>query len=70
MVTQQVLDSSPAFRLRWAADETHPPTVIGEHWIDHLDAGGHIAKCKPHESLRTNGYPCTLELESPGMCPA
>ena len=41
VVTQQVLDSSPMFR--------HPPTVIGEHWIDHLDAGGHIAKCKPHD---------------------
>ena len=49
VVTQQVLDSSPAFRLRRAADETRPPTVIGEHWIDHLDAGGHIAKCKPHD---------------------
>ena len=49
VVTQQVLDSSPTFRLRWAADETRPPTVIGEHWIDHLDAGGHIAKCKPHD---------------------
>ena len=49
VVTQQVLDSSPTFHLRQAADETHPPTVIGEHWIDHLDAGGHIAKCKPHD---------------------
>ena len=48
VVTQQVLDSSPAFHLRWAANETQAPTVIGEHWIDHLDAGGHIAKCKPH----------------------
>ena len=48
VATQQVLDSSPTFHLRWAANETHPPTVIGEHWIDHLDAGGHIAKCKPH----------------------
>ena len=48
-VTQQVLDSSPAFQLRQAADETHPPTVIGSHWIDHLDAGGRIAKCKPHD---------------------
>ena len=48
VVTQQVLDSSPTFRLRRAADETCPPTVIGEHWIDHLDAGGHVAKCKPH----------------------
>ena len=49
VVTQQVLDSSPAFHLRRVADETCPPTVISEHWIDHLDAGGHIAKCKPHD---------------------
>ena len=49
VVTQQVLDSSLAFHLRRAADETRAPTVIGEHWIDHLDAGGHIAKCKPHD---------------------
>ena len=49
MITQQVLDSSPTFHLRWAADESRAPTVIGEHWIDHLDAGGHIAKCKPHD---------------------
>ena len=47
-VTQQVLDSSPAFHLRRAANETCPPTVIGTHWIDHLNAGGRIAKCKPH----------------------
>ena len=49
VVTQWVLDSSPTFHLRWAADETRAPTVIGEHWIDHLDTGGHIAKCKPHD---------------------
>ena len=49
VVTQQVLDSSPTFHLRRAVDETRAPTVIGEHWIDHLDAGGHIAKCKPHD---------------------
>ena len=49
VVTQQVLDSSPTFRLRWAADETRPPAVIGEHWIDYLDAGGHIVTCKPHD---------------------
>ena len=48
-VTQKVLDSSPAFHLRWVADETRPPTVIGMHWIDHLDNKGHIAKCKPHD---------------------
>ena len=48
-VTQEVLDSSPTFHLRQVADETRPPTVIGMHWIDHLDTGGHIAKCKPHD---------------------
>ena len=49
VITQQVLDSSPTFHLRRVADESRAPTVIGEHWIDHLDAGGHIAKCKPHD---------------------
>ena len=49
VATQQVLDSSLAFHLRRAADEACPPAVIGEHWIDYLDAGGHIAKCKPHD---------------------
>ena len=49
VVTQWILDSSPTFHLRRAADETRAPTVIGEHWIDHLNAGGHIAKCKPHD---------------------
>ena len=47
VITQQVLDSSPTFHLRQVADESRAPTVIGEHWIDHLDARGHIAKCKP-----------------------
>ena len=49
VITQQVLDSSPAFHLRRAADESRAPSIIGEHWIDHLDTGGHIAKCKPHD---------------------
>ena len=49
VITQQVLDSFPAFHLRQAADESRAPSIIGEHWIDHLDAGGHIAKCKPHD---------------------
>ena len=48
-ITQEILDSSPTFHLRWAADETHPPMVIGMHWIDHLDNEGRIAKCKPHD---------------------
>ena len=49
VITQQVLDSSPTFHLRWVADESRAPSIIGEHWIDHLDTGGHIAKCKPHD---------------------
>ena len=48
-VTQHALDSSPTFHLRWVADKTCPPTVIGVHWIDHLDTEGRIAKCKPHD---------------------
>ena len=48
-VTQEVLDSSPTFHLRWVANKTRPPTVIGVHWIDHLDNDGRIAKCKPHD---------------------
>ena len=47
--SQEDLDSSPNFRLRWVVDETRPPTVIGEHWIDHLNNEGCIAKCKPHD---------------------
>ena len=48
-VTQEALDSFPAFHLRWAANETHLPIVIGAHWIDHLDNEGRIAKFKPHD---------------------
>ena len=48
-VTQEALDSSPTFHLRWAANKTHLPTVIGTHWIDHLNNKGCIAKCKPHD---------------------
>ena len=47
--TQEDLESSPNFHLRWVVDETCPPTVVGEHWIDHLDNEGRIAKCKPHD---------------------
>ena len=48
-VTQHALDSSTTFHLRWAANESRPPTIIGAHWIDHLDNEGHITKCKPHD---------------------
>ena len=47
--TQEDFDSSPGFQLRWAVDETHPPTVIGEHWIDHLDSEGRLAKSMPND---------------------
>ena len=47
--TQEDFDSSPDFQLRWVVDETHPPTVIGEHWIDHLDSEGRLAKCKAND---------------------
>ena len=47
--TQEDFNSSPDFRLRRAVDETRPPTVIGEHWIGHLNSEGRIAKCKPHD---------------------
>ena len=48
-VTQKVLDSSPIFQLRQAADETRSPAVIGMHWIDYLENEGRIAQCKPHD---------------------
>ena len=48
-VTQEALDSSTTFHLRQAADESCPPTIIGAHWIDHLNNEGRITKCKPHD---------------------
>ena len=47
--TQEDFDSSPSFQLRWVVDETRPPTVIGEYWINHLDSEGRLAKCKPND---------------------
>ena len=47
--TQEDFDSLPDFRLRRAVDETHPPTVIGEYWINHLNSEGRLAKCKPND---------------------
>ena len=48
-ITQEVLDSSPIFRLRRVADESQSPAIIGEHWIDHLEDEGRIALCKPND---------------------
>ena len=55
-VTQKILDSSPILHLRQAADEAHPPTVIGAHWIDHLEDEGCIATCKPHDFKFEEGW--------------
>ena len=46
--TQEDFNSLPDFQLRQVVDKARPPTVIGEHWIDHLDSKGHLAKCKPN----------------------
>ena len=43
---QEVRAQILVFHLRRVVDETCPPTVIGTHWIDHLDSKGRIAKCK------------------------
>ena len=55
-VTQKVLNSSPIFYLRRAADEARPPTVIGAHWIDHLEDEGRIATCKPRDLEFEEGW--------------
>ena len=55
-VTQKILDSSPIFHLRRVADEARPPTVIGAHWIDHLEDAGHIATCKPRDFKFEEGW--------------
>ena len=54
--TQENFDSSPDFQLRRAADETHQPKVIGEHWIDYLDREGHLAECKPRDFKFGEGW--------------
>ena len=55
-VTQKILDSSPIFHLRRAADKARPPTVIGAHWIDHLEDTGRIATCKPRDFKFEEGW--------------
>ena len=64
--TQEDFNSLPGFRLRRVVDETHPPTVIGEYWIDHLDSEDHLAKCKPNDfKFEDEWLPCTPEPVSP-----
>ena len=48
-ITQEALDSSLTFQLRRAANESHPPAIIGDLWIDHLESEGRLAQCKPND---------------------
>ena len=50
------MDSSPIFHLGRVANEACPPTVMGTHWIDHLEDEGHIATCKPHNFKFEEGW--------------
>ena len=38
------------------ADESHSPTIIGDHWIDHLESEGRIAQCKPNDFPGEEGW--------------
>ena len=55
-VTQEDFDSLPDFQLRWVADETHPPTIVGEYWINHLNSKDCLAKCKPNAFKYAEGW--------------
>ena len=47
--SQQDIDSSPIFALRRVADESQPPSIIGEHWVPYLKQRGNLADCKPKD---------------------
>ena len=53
--SRQDIDSSPIFALRRAADESRPPSIIGEHWVPYLKQKGHIADCKPKDFSYKDG---------------
>ena len=54
--TQQDIDSSPIFRLRRAADESQPPSIIGQHWMPYLEQKGHLVDCKPRDFSYKEGW--------------
>ena len=54
--SQQDIDSSPIFALRRAADESWPPSIIGEHWVPYLEQKGHLADCKPKDFSYKDGW--------------
>ena len=54
--SQQDVDSSPIFALRRAADESRPPSIIGEHWVPNLEWKGHLTDCKPKDFSYKDGW--------------
>ena len=54
--SQQDIDSSPIFALRRAADESRPPSIIGEHWVPYLKQKGHLTDCKPKDFSYKDGW--------------
>ena len=54
--SRQDVDSSPIFALRRAADESRPPSIIGEHWVPYLKQKGHLMDCKPKDFSYKDGW--------------
>ena len=54
--SRQDINSSPIFALRRAADESRPPSIIGEHWVPYLKQKGHLMDCKPKDFSYTDGW--------------
>ena len=54
--SQQDIDSSPIFALRRVADESRPPSIIGQHWVPYLEQKGHLADCKPKDFSYKDGW--------------
>ena len=54
--SEQDINSSPIFALRRAADESWPPSIIGEHWMPYLEQKGHLADCKPKDFSYKDGW--------------
>ena len=54
--SQQDIDSSPIFTLRRVADESLPPSIIGQHWVPYLEQEGHLADCKPKDFSYKDGW--------------
>ena len=52
-LSQVDLDSSPIYELRRATDDSgsNSPTIIGQHWIPHLERKGYLANCPPKEAI-------------------